>query len=224
MTAADLPPPPKKRRRIWPWVLLALLVVFVTVPAIRAGLGYSDRDSDSPSLPVGVEGALGASDELSAHDQDVIAGLGSYVQRFNAAALPLVTKYNDITIDDPTTTFNERAPTGTLWAFSARRHIKEMYAATIAMRVDILSIEDDGVRESLLRIEDTMRDEVNAMVDLQSAVPFKVKAERRALRQLQRAAAQRQQLGIELLDRLRPYVDPATLREILQSAAERAIP
>ena len=188
---------------------------------IREALSYSDSDE------VGVARALGGSDELSVNDQNVIAGLGSHVQRFNAAALRLVTTYNDAatTHNDPTTDYNDRTLAVFIWGgASADRHIKEMYAAATAMRSDILSIEDDGVRETFLAIADTMRDEASAMNELQSATHTMsgyLKAERRALRHLQRAAAHRQQLGIELLDRLRPYVDPATLREILQSAANQ---
>lgn len=109
-------------------VLLAVLVVFVGIPLIRAAVMDSDSD------PAGVERALGASNELSAHDESVIADLGSHVQRFNAAALPLITDYTDPTVS------------ALRWVRSAGRHIEEMQEAASAMEVDILSIEDDRTR------------------------------------------------------------------------------
>ena len=224
MTAPELPPPPKKRRRVWPWVLLAVLVVWIAIPVIRLAVTYSNQHSDSRSFPVGVEGAPGASDELSAHDQSVIVDIALHIQRFNSAALPLVTGYSEDVRSVPSR--------------SARRHITEMWNATTAMVADTGTIEDDGLREILVRVSSTLGEEVQAMIELYGVFPPGTPAsvqddyslrcflrekscERQALRHLRRAAEKRQELGIELLDRLRPYVDPATLREILQSAADQ---
>jgi hypothetical protein len=67
-----------------------------------------------------------------------------------------------------------------------------------------------------------LREEVSAIVELRIAVAhLDVKGERAALRRLRTAAEERRQQAVELLDQLRPFVDPETLREILQGAADQ---
>jgi len=218
MTSPDLPPPPSKRRRVWPWVVLAVLVVWIAIPVIRLAVTYSNQHSDTPSLPVDVEGAPGGRDDLSAHDQSLLVDIAGDVQRFNAAALPLMKSYIDPTVS------------AQRWARSADRHIQRMRTALNALGADVLTIEDSSLRKTFSDIIGTMTDEVLALEDLEFAVGLVVPSDsswlgpasggkRGALRRLQAAAEQRQKLSMELLDRLRPYLDPETLRLILQGAA-----
>ena len=54
MTAPELPPPTSKQRRVWPWVLLAVLVVYMAIKVISLAVTYSNQHSDEPSFPGGV--------------------------------------------------------------------------------------------------------------------------------------------------------------------------
>jgi hypothetical protein len=207
VVAPELPPPPKKQRRVWPWVTLSVIVLFVVVPIVRVLVDPPPPSSPPPPPPV-PPNAVGASNDLSEHDVAVFTGLGSHVQRFNAAAQPLITDYTDPTVS----IFR--------WVRSAGRHIEDMQAAATAMEVDVLSIEDKGLRETLLVMSDTLRDEVRAIIELRNAVAhLDVRGERVALRHLRRAANERRQQALEMLDRLRPYVDADTLQQFLQAAA-----
>lgn len=182
-----------------------MFVFFVAMPLIGAAVIEFNSD------PGQVEVVLGAENQLSANDMSVLAGLGSHVQRFNAAALPLVADYTDPTVS------------ASRWVRSAGRHIEEMRAAATAMEADVLAIGDNGVRETLLAMSAALRDEVGAVVELRHAVAhLDVKGQRAAVQRLRAAADKRHQQALEVLDQLRPYVDPATLRAILQEAVSQS--
>lgn len=201
-TTAELPPPPKpKSRKVWRWVLAILLGWLVVSVLVRL--------ADLRTEPSGPERALGASESLSSHDLEVINGLGTHMQRFNAASLPLISEYLD-----PTVSIQK-------WVRTAGNHISEMRSATLAMEADILSVQDNGIRNTLEAFPRVLREQVAAVTELRLAVAhLDVGGETAALRHLRRASNERQQLGAELLDRLRPFVDPETLQRIAQAAAE----
>jgi predicted lipid-binding transport protein (Tim44 family) len=91
------------------------------------------------------------------------------------------------------------------------------------MEADILSIQDGGVRATLQPFPAALRGEAAALTELRFAVANQdVAAAKAALRHLQQAATERQQLGQELLDGLRPYVDPDVLQALLREAAQDA--
>lgn len=88
------------------------------------------------------------------------------------------------------------------------------------MRADIVSVEDDGLRSTLLPLADVLEDEVAAFTALRLAVTsLDIEAERHAVRDVRAASEERRRLGAEWFDRLRPYVDAATIEEILREAA-----
>jgi hypothetical protein len=96
-----------------------------------------------------------------------------------------------------------------------------MRAAIAALDADILSIEDPGLRSTMRVFPELLGEQLAAITELRLAVADQdLAAGKAALRHLQRATTQRQEVGLELLDQLRPYVDPETLQGFLQGAVE----
>lgn len=202
-----LPAPPPRPldqgnpRRNWLWVVIGIVALSALGAAVRASM----RDADEPSAQ---ERAFGAEEPLSGHDEAVFSTLHDHLRRYNHAYLPLLIDYLDPGVS------------ARKWVRTAGGHIREMRLAATAMRTDIVSVEDDGLRGTLLPLADVLEDEVAAFTELRLAVAgLDIEAERRAMRQVRAASEERRRVGAEWFDRLRPYVDAATIEQILREAA-----
>jgi hypothetical protein len=197
-TAAETEATPNRRSRIGLWVVVALLGVVATTVVVSALNNSPETNLSDPGWK-----------RLSSHDLSVVHGLGDHVQRFNAATLPLMEDYLDPTVS------------AQRWVRTAEEHIAEMRASIAAMHADILSLEDPGLRSTMGVFPEVLGEQLAAITELRLAVADQdLAAGKAALRHLQRATTQRQEVGLELLDQLRPYVDPEILQGLLQGAVE----
>lgn len=203
--ATAVPPPflseKGRPRRRWPKVLgwtLGIVVALSLLSQIAR-----DRTNDTVSRQV-----LGTSGALSEHDQSVLRGLSGHIRRWNIAAAPLIRDYLDTSVSV------ER------WVRESRDDLAEMRSAQLHMTADIESIEDSGLRNTLRPFHAALKDETAAVTELHFALAnLDPKAENQAIRHMNRAAAKRHRLGVALLDKLRPYVDPDELQRLLGARA-----
>jgi hypothetical protein len=180
------------------WLVLSVIITLARENAQLSADRFDER---------GVDSVFGAEDTLSDHDLSVLSDLGEYVNRYNAASLPLITDYLDTDIS------------AKAWVRSAARHIDDMRAAVDAMERDIESLDDDGARAVVRTFPLVLRDQLAAVIELRDAVArLDPRAERAAARHLRQATARRQKVGRDFLDRLSEYVDPSILQDIVEGA------
>lgn len=195
-------PPKPKKRRIGRNIALALAGLVVL------SLAVEQLNTAADTRPAGEEQALGATSSLSTEDERLIDGLGDHSNHWNEAAGPFVRDYLDPNVG------------ATEWVAAARTNVNEMRNAAISFTTDVMAISDAGVRSVFDEFADNYSAKLDAVTRLWNAVAAgDPDAEEAAGADLQAAAEEGQHLATNLLEKLRPFVDPEDLTALLQGRA-----
>jgi len=164
----------------------------------------SRREADQVAQAMGAD-----SSKLSDHDFEVLVEMNVLSTRWNHAAAPLVRDYLDPNVQADS------------WVRSASAIIAEMRAVHMEMSAEVQSLEDEGLRKTLVEIVENYRAKLNALVVLHNAVASgDTESEQAAQVQLSTATQEGQRLAQALIERIRPLVDPAELEREARKRAE----
>lgn len=183
-------------------LLIAALAVALTLAGCAQGAN-SAGSGDSGSAK---------SSSLSDGDVGIIAGLEVHSTRWNKTVAPIVTDYNDPTIGAAT------------WVAETGPKLRDLQGIIMTLDSEVLGISDADVRGVFSFPVENYKEKLAALTALVNSVGVGDKSgEQKALTELQKAAAAGREWGLNLLDELRPFVDPDELaRQLKEKGASLA--
>lgn len=176
-----------------------LLVAAVTSVLALAGCAQDALPSES------AETNDASVSSLSDSDVETIAGLEAHSTRWNETVAPIVKDYNDPTIDAST------------WVAETGPQLRVLQGIVTKLDGEVLGISDSGVRDVFSFPVENYKQKLAALTSLVNAVATGDAAqETEATADLQTAAADGREWGLNFLDELRPYIDPDELARLLK--------
>lgn len=167
-------------------------------PSYRGSTGKS-RDETAASVVLQAQ-----SSSVSSADIDAFVRFSDLTGRWNRASAIFVRDYLDPNV-----------AVG-LWVQSASTQIGTLRAVWLEMQANSLAVKDSGIRALFDDFTRNYGAKLAAITSLHNAVANgDQQEEQAALRSLEAANAEAKTMAESMLERLRPYINPNTLREEL---------
>lgn len=206
----DAPSPanPKTRRFVGA-IVAVCAVVIVGLVGTRG-----DRANVSRATERNLASAMGATNQsLSDADLETIATLRNYTSRWNTSAAPLMRDYLDPTVS------------AEQWVIDAGDHIDGLSAAYMHFSAAVQALEDPALRTKYEVFVKNYGRKLAAIHALRHAVARQdPDGESVAIKEVGEAALEGRDLAVELLESMRPYIDPDQFRQLAIESADRTYP
>lgn len=155
--------------------------------------------------------ALGAdSKNLSKSDLMALSSLDTLSHKWNNVTAIIIRDYQD-----PTVSVYK-------WIEDTRYNIAELRKIHMLMNVNLISMGDINLKETVNKIVENYRDKLDGLILLHNAVATgDALAYEEATFQIKKASEEARKISMEYFNKIRPHVNPDSLTENLRRRAER---